>query len=93
MPADLRSACYRAVLLDAEESTFLDFLEMYRGAELHEEKDRISRALGAIKDVKLLEKVLAFAMSVSVSDMIMQKYPKRPRRLRIFDWQTVQSVD
>lgn len=40
-------------------------LQLYREADLHEEKDRISRALGAIGDEAILKKVLEFAMSVS----------------------------
>lgn len=38
---------------------------MYKDSDLHEEKSRISQALGSIKDEKLLQKVLDFAMSVS----------------------------
>ncbi|KAF9803116.1 hypothetical protein SFRURICE_012361 [Spodoptera frugiperda] len=66
LPADLRSACYRAVLADADEATFQRFLELYRAADLHEEKDRISRALGAVNDPTLLKKVLDFAISDEV---------------------------
>lgn len=40
-------------------------LQLYREADLLEEKDRISRALGAIRDEEILKKVLQFAMSVS----------------------------
>ncbi|CAH2210377.1 jg183 [Pararge aegeria aegeria] len=65
LPADLRSACYRAVLAEADEAVFQRFLQLYRAADLHEEKDRISRALGAVKDPALLKRVLEFAISVS----------------------------
>ena len=65
LPADLRSTCYKAVLMDGDESTFQEMLKMYRSTELHEEQDRISRALGSIGDVKILRKVVDFAMSVS----------------------------
>lgn len=64
LPADLRSACYRAVLADADERAFQRFLQLYRAADLHEEKDRISRALGAVRDPALLNRVLDFAISV-----------------------------
>lgn len=64
LPADLRSACYRAVLAEADEETFQRFLRLYRAADLHEEKDRISRALGAVRDPQLLRRVLDFAISV-----------------------------
>ncbi|KAG6444849.1 puromycin-sensitive aminopeptidase [Manduca sexta] len=66
LPADLRSACYRAVLADADADTFARFLQLYRAADLHEEKDRISRALGAVKDPELLKRVLDFAISDEV---------------------------
>ncbi|XP_041987811.1 puromycin-sensitive aminopeptidase [Aricia agestis] len=66
LPADLRSACYRAVLAEADDATFHRFLELYRAADLHEEKDRISRALGAVKDPVLLKRVLDFAISDEV---------------------------
>lgn len=66
LPADLRSACYRAVLADADERTFARFLQLYRAADLHEEKDRISRALGAVRDPALLARVLDFAVSDEV---------------------------
>lgn len=66
LPADLRSACYKAVLRAGDRETYDTMLKLYRSADLHEEKDRISRALGATKDENLLAKVLEFAMSVSV---------------------------
>lgn len=65
LPADLRSACYRAVLRACGQEMYDALLKLYRSADLHEEKDRISRSLGAAKDVELLSKVLEFAMSVS----------------------------
>lgn len=64
LPADLRSACYKAVLRAGGQDTYDTLLKLYRSSDLHEEKDRISRALGAAKDVTLLSKVLQFSMSV-----------------------------
>lgn len=64
LSADLRSACYKTVLRGEGKNVFNTLLELYRSADLHEEKDRISRALGAAKDKELLERVLTFAMSV-----------------------------
>lgn len=66
IPADLRQACYRAVLQKADKETYEDMLNLYRSTDLHEEKDRISRALGSIQDVKLLKQVLDFAVSEEV---------------------------
>lgn len=66
LPADLRSACYRAVLQDGDASTYEEMLKLYRATDLHEEKDRISRALGVVKDVDILRQVVQFAMSDEV---------------------------
>jgi len=40
-------------------------LQLYREEDLHEEKNRISQAFGAICDEGVLKKVLQFALSVS----------------------------
>ncbi|ALC43653.1 Psa [Drosophila busckii] len=66
LPADLRSTCYKAVLQDGDEKIFEEMLSLYRTTDLHEEQDRISRALGCIGDVKLLRRVIDFAMSGEV---------------------------
>lgn len=44
--------------------------QLYREADLHEEKDRISRSLGATRDPNLIQRVLQFAMSVSLCHRI-----------------------
>ncbi|XP_070499206.1 puromycin-sensitive aminopeptidase [Chironomus tepperi] len=62
LPADLRMTCYRAVLQTADEKVYEEMLELYRSTDLHEEKDRISRALGSISNPTLLQKVIAFSM-------------------------------
>ncbi|EDW72803.2 uncharacterized protein Dwil_GK16986 [Drosophila willistoni] len=66
LPADLRTACYKAVLQDGDKDIFEEMLGLYRSTDLHEEQDRISRALGCIGDVKLLRRVIDFAMSGEV---------------------------
>lgn len=65
MPADLRSTCYKAILQNGDAEVFEEMLSLYRATDLHEEQDRISRALGCIGNVDLLRKVIDFAMSVS----------------------------
>jgi len=60
----LRTTCYKAVLQDGDEKIFEEMLDLYRATDLHEEQDRISRALGCCGDVKLLRRVIDFAMSV-----------------------------
>lgn len=66
LSADLRSAVYRAVLSDGDEKTFNIMLDLYRKSDLHEEKDRILRSLGSIKNDELLNKVMEFSMSDEV---------------------------
>ncbi|XP_050429789.1 puromycin-sensitive aminopeptidase isoform X2 [Adelges cooleyi] len=64
--ADLRSPIYKACLSTGDETTFNQLLQLYRGTDLHEEKDRICRAMGASKNKDILKKVLDFAMSDEV---------------------------
>lgn len=64
LPADLRSACYKAVMQNGDMSTYEEMLRLYRATDLHEEKDRISRALGSFKNVEILKRVVDFALSV-----------------------------
>ncbi|KYN13786.1 PREDICTED: puromycin-sensitive aminopeptidase [Trachymyrmex cornetzi] len=66
LAADLRSPVYRAVLSVGDANTYDTMLKLYKEADLQEEKERILRALGAIKDETLLRKVLDFAMSEEV---------------------------
>ncbi|XP_034944824.1 puromycin-sensitive aminopeptidase [Chelonus insularis] len=64
--ADLRTPVYRAVLSVGDINTYEAMIKLYTEADLHEEKDRILRALGTISDRTLLNKVLDFAMSDQV---------------------------
>ncbi|CAG2104297.1 unnamed protein product [Medioppia subpectinata] len=64
--ADIRGSVYRAVALDCNDKSFETLFKLYREAELHEEKDRVSRALGAVKDANRIAKVLDFALSSEV---------------------------
>ncbi|XP_050529009.1 puromycin-sensitive aminopeptidase isoform X2 [Daktulosphaira vitifoliae] len=64
--ADLRSPIYKACLSNGDETTFNQLLQLYRGTDLHEEKDRICRAMGSSKNEAILKKVLDFAMSDEV---------------------------
>lgn len=65
IPADLRAACYKSACQDADRETFALMLELYRATDLSEEKDRVSRSLGAIRNVDLLREVIDFALSVN----------------------------
>ncbi|XP_067208071.1 puromycin-sensitive aminopeptidase isoform X1 [Linepithema humile] len=66
LAADLRSPVYRAVLSAGDADTYKTMIKLYKEADLQEEKERILRALGAIKDGTLLREVLDFAMSEDV---------------------------
>jgi len=66
IPADLRSVVFRAVAQNCDDKTFEALFKIYREAELHEEKDRVSRALGSVKDSTKIAKVLDFALSKEV---------------------------
>ncbi|CAG2101681.1 unnamed protein product [Medioppia subpectinata] len=64
--ADIREAVYRAVALDCNDQSFEALFQLYREAELQEEKARVCRALGAVNDAKRIAKVLDFALSSEV---------------------------
>ncbi|XP_076055525.1 puromycin-sensitive aminopeptidase isoform X1 [Oratosquilla oratoria] len=66
LPADLRSPVYKTVVALNDHKTYDQMVKLYRAADLHEEKDRISRSLGATKDPNLIQRVLEFAMSDDV---------------------------
>lgn len=56
---------YSSVLTEADEATFQKVIELHNTSDLQEEKMRIAQALGAVKDEKLIKKVLEFSISVS----------------------------
>ena len=63
IPADLRGAVYRTVAAHGGQDAYDQILDLFRRTDLHEEKDRLSRCLGASQDLDVLQKVLDFAMS------------------------------
>lgn len=66
IPADLRSAVYSSVLVNADEATLNKFIEMHDSCDLQEEKMRIALSLGCVSNRDLIQKVLQFAISPSV---------------------------
>jgi len=64
--ADLRSAVYSSVLTEADDVIFQKVIDLHNSADLQEEKMRIAQALGAVKDEKLIKKVLEFSISDAV---------------------------
>ncbi len=64
--ADLREVVYRVVARYGGTKEHAAFVVMYERATLHEEKNRIGKALGSFTSKDLLEKTLAFSMSNQV---------------------------
>ena len=58
IPADLRLTVYKAVLRSGRRETYETLLSIYREVSLHEEKDRIISALGAVKNPEILREVI-----------------------------------
>jgi len=65
VPADLRSAVYSAVLKHGDDVTLAAMMKLFKEADLHEEKVRLMRCMGAVSQPELIKKVLDFSMSVS----------------------------
>lgn len=63
---DLRHVVYGLVAENGAEEEFEKLLAFYRAADLHEEKNRILRALGAFRKKELLQKTLDFSISEEV---------------------------
>jgi hypothetical protein len=57
---------FTSILRNGEEKTVDEFIEMYKMCELPEEKERIAIILSEVCDIGLIEKVLRFALSVSL---------------------------
>ena len=66
IPADIRAAVYAAVSRNASESELDSFFKLYRNTEQHEEKSRILRALGGVKQQSQIDRVLKFSISDEV---------------------------
>lgn len=66
--ADIRSAIYNIVAQNGNQSDWIKLKKLYNKTELHEEKDRLSRALAMFKDKTLLMKTLNFTLSKEVRD-------------------------
>ena len=66
IPADLRSAVYSTVLKHGDDNTLESVMKLFKEADLHEEKVRLMRCMGAVSQADLIKKVLEFSMSVSL---------------------------
>lgn len=63
LAADLRSAVYRTVVHSKQDHAIESLLKIFRSSDMHEEKNRIARALACVQDRASIERVLDFAMS------------------------------
>jgi len=66
LPADLRGAVYATVLRNGGEAELDQLLKLFHVVELQEERVRIMRSLGAVKQPELIQRVLEFGMSEHV---------------------------
>lgn len=66
IPVNLRSVVYNLTGENGKDSDFNFLIKKYKKESLHEEKNRIGRALGNFQDKKLLKQALEFAFSKNV---------------------------
>lgn len=66
LSADLRDPVFITVMSNGDEDVFNKMLELYDKADSQEQKTRISRSIGSVKDEALIKRVLDFAMSDKV---------------------------
>jgi hypothetical protein len=66
LPADLRSPVYSIVLAHGDHDTLGTVKDLYRKAELQEEKIRLLTSMGSVKETELIKDVLNFSLSVSL---------------------------
>ena len=78
IPADLRAPIYSTVLRHGDGSTLDAIMKLFREADLHEEKVRLMRTMGAVSQPELIKKVLDFAMSVSSRIILIRKHSLAP---------------
>nr|CAB3264421.1 puromycin-sensitive aminopeptidase-like [Phallusia mammillata] len=64
--ADLRSSVYGTVLSHGGGQDLETLLKLHQTTDLHEERNRIEKSLGHVKDPELIKKVLDFSMSERV---------------------------
>ncbi|KAI0228894.1 Puromycin-sensitive aminopeptidase [Lamellibrachia satsuma] len=66
MSADLRAPVYATVLAHGATEEYEQMLKLLSAADMHEEKVRILRSLGAVRDKKLIQRVLDLSLSKDV---------------------------
>ncbi|XP_073230083.1 puromycin-sensitive aminopeptidase-like [Porites lutea] len=66
IPADLRSAVYSTVLKNGDASSLEAMMKLFKKADLHEERARLMRTMGAVTQPELIKQVLDFSLSSEV---------------------------
>lgn len=66
LAANLRSAVYQTVVHSKRKHIFDALIKLFRATDMHEERNRILRALGCVHDQAMIEQVLEFAMSSEI---------------------------
>ncbi len=64
--ADIKGVIYNVVAQNGNIKEWRLFESMYKESPMHEEKERMGRAMGSFKDKSILEKTLRFALSKNV---------------------------
>ena len=65
---------YSTVLKHGDDVTLDAMMKLFREADLHEEKVRLMRCMGAVSQPELIKKVLDFSMSVGFTQSQRWKY-------------------
>ena len=73
IPADLRSAVYSTVLKHGDGNTLESVMQLLKEADLHKEKVRLMRCMGAVSQPDLIKKVCDFSLSVRFIKLCMKK--------------------
>lgn len=66
IPVNIRAAVYSAVAKNATDAEFESLFKVYRETDQHEEKRRVLRALGSVREESRLDRVLIFAIGDEV---------------------------
>ena len=74
IPADLRSAVYSTVLKHGDGNTLESVMQLLKEADLHEEKVRLMRCMGAVSQPDLIKKVCDFSLSVRFIKLCIKNY-------------------
>lgn len=95
VPADLRSAVYRAAVTVGDLNTLETMLKLYRSTDLEEERSRILSSLTGTENENFLNRVLDLSLSKEVKPqhtvLIMVHMAYRSYKGRILAWQLLKD--